>query len=132
MNATPYDRHITADCWIGPNPWDADESDLARRAGDVPTRDYMTIENAEALAEPAPALPPHLTDLQPGEYVAARLAVGDIEGAELTAAFQYREGLLAATYDVPFADFRPTNWQRGWCDGYVLAELGPMFAARAL
>jgi hypothetical protein len=73
-----------------------------------------------------------LTDLQPGEYVAALVAKGYVADAELTAAFQYREGLLAATHDVPYYDFRPTNWQRGWCDGFHLAELGPMFAARAL
>lgn len=71
-----------------------------------------------------------LTDLHPAEYVAALLVFGDIEGAERVASAQYALGFRAALNDAPYADFRPTNWQRGWLDAFALQGLGPMFAAR--
>ena len=77
-------------------------------------------------------MPPALTDLQPGEYVAVRLAQGGIEGAELTATYQYREGFRAAVTGAPYAAHRPANWGRGWCDAFAMQETAPALAMRDL
>ncbi len=52
--------------------------------------------------------------IHPAEYVATRIALGDIEGAWLAFRQQYAEGIAAAKRGEPLRDYRPTGWQLGW------------------
>ena len=65
-----------------------------------------------------------------GEYAAARLDAGDIEGAQVAQEAQYQEGFAAHAGGTDYQDFRPAAWQAGWLDAYELAEVSPAFVFR--
>ena len=62
----------------------------------------------------------------PAEYVAARLAVGDITGAEIAATIQHAEGFRANCNGVAFQEFRTAAWRQGWLDANDLAAFAPI------
>ena len=62
----------------------------------------------------------------PAEYVAARLAVGDTDGAVSAAIQQHGEGFRANCAGVELQDFRPAAWQEGWLDANDLGALAPL------
>ena len=62
----------------------------------------------------------------PAEYVAARLVVGDTDGAVIAAVIQHNEGFRANCAGIEFQEFRPAGWQEGWLDANDLGELAPI------
>jgi hypothetical protein len=62
---------------------------------------------------------------QPGEYVAARLEVGDGAGATVAQVIQHNEGFAAHIAGHAFEGFRPAAWQQGWLDAAELGEFAP-------
>lgn len=60
------------------------------------------------------------------EYVAARLAVGDTEGADIAATLQHAEGFRANCAGVEFQEFRPAAWLDGWLDAHDLGAFAPI------
>jgi len=62
----------------------------------------------------------------PAEYVAARLAVGDITGAQIAAELQHAEGFRANCAGVEYQEFRTAAWQQGWLDANDLVAFAPI------
>jgi hypothetical protein len=62
----------------------------------------------------------------PAEYVAARLAKGDTEGAQIAATLQHAEGFLANCNGEDFQEFRTAAWCDGWLDSNKLGALAPL------
>lgn len=62
----------------------------------------------------------------PAEYVATRLAAGDVDGAVIAATLQHAEGFRANCAGVEYQEFRPAGWQEGWLDAHDLGALAPL------
>jgi hypothetical protein len=62
----------------------------------------------------------------PDEYVVARLAKGDVEGAKIAVELQHAEGFRANCAGIEFQEFRPAAWQTGWLDANDLGAFAPI------
>jgi hypothetical protein len=67
-----------------------------------------------------------MTTPHPAEYVAARLAVGDVTGAAIAATLQHAEGFRANCAGVEFQEFRTAAWRDGWLDAHDLGQFAPI------